>query len=234
MCILRILDQRSDISMFKSWWIQIITGASSVIPRHPCLQHSAALQGTVLLRPIREHPHVETGSCLLFFFSGEMWITKTPVDDAFQKKNWKKSHRKSGVKNQLPSSSGCQWTSDVIRRFQDGSSIAALLSREFGVGFILPTLIWILAVQVGVGFQWCFHGLNTTPPFGCVPTRKSSHQCPTRRENRMFVDSTPPCQHWILPQRCIGCVFQCPMAGIADVSNCNVRARPVALLLTCW
>ena len=32
------------------------------------------------------------------FFSGEMWITKTPVDDAFQKKTEKKTHGKSGVK----------------------------------------------------------------------------------------------------------------------------------------
>lgn len=172
-----------------------------------------------------------SGSCLLFFFRWNVDYQNT-CGWCNQKKC--EITRKSGVKKPTANLNWMSMDVRCHRRFQDGSSIAALLSREFGVGFILPTLIWILAMQVGVCFQWCFHGLNTTPPFGCVPTRKSSHQCPTRRENRMFVDSTPPWQHWILPQRCIRCVLQRPMAGIADVLNCNVRARPVALLLTCW
>lgn len=107
--------------------------------------------------------------------------------------------------------------SDVILgRFQDGSSIAALLSREFGVGFILPTLIWILAVQVGVCFQWCFHGLNTPPSFGCVPTRKMlpSMSNPSRKSNV--------------------CGFNTPMTALDFATEMYKMCPPASYGWHCW
>lgn len=153
MCILR--DQWSDISMFKSWWIQIITGDSPVIPRHPCLQHSAALQGTVLLRPIRKRKRLLGVVCCFFGWNVDQ---KTPVDQWCNQKNpWNHSKKREKNNNCQPQLdvNGCQMSSAYHCKSNVGSRMVAPLQHNW-VGNLVLDLFCRLsseAVQVFMVFN---------------------------------------------------------------------------------